>query len=80
MLKEVEACASVVPSRQRKKKRGRLLYSIPKELNRSRMRRNNVVQRFIPDHVETTRALDFQIVERTKFLAQVRVACQMSRR
>jgi hypothetical protein len=60
MLKEVEACAFVAPSRQRKKKRGRLLYSTPKELNRSRMRRSNVVQCFILEHVNTTRALDFQ--------------------
>jgi hypothetical protein len=60
MLKEVEACASVVLSRQRKKKRGRLLYSTSKALNRSRMQRSNVVQRFIPKHVNTTRALDFQ--------------------
>jgi hypothetical protein len=56
----VEACASLAPSRQRKKKRGRLLYSTPKALNRSRMRRSNVVQRFIPEHVNTMRALDFQ--------------------
>jgi hypothetical protein len=60
MLKEVEACASVAPSRQRKKKRGQLLYSTPKELNKFRMRRSNVVQRFIPEHVNTTKALDFQ--------------------
>jgi hypothetical protein len=60
MLEEVEVRASVVPSRQRKKKRGRLLYSTPKELNKSRMRRSNVVQCFIPEHVNTTRALDFQ--------------------
>ena len=60
MLKEVEACASVVPSRWRKKKRGRLLYSTLTELNRSRMWRSNVVQHFILEHVNTTRALDFQ--------------------
>jgi hypothetical protein len=60
MLKEVEACASLAPSRQRKKKRGRLLYSTPKALNRSRMRRSNVVQCFTPEHVNTMRALDFQ--------------------
>jgi hypothetical protein len=60
MLKEVEACASVTPSRQRKKKRGRLLFSSSKALNRSRMRKSNVVQRFTPEHVNTTRALDFQ--------------------
>jgi hypothetical protein len=60
MLKEVEACAFVVLSRQRKKKRGWLLYSTPKELNRSRMRRSNVVQPLIPKQVNTTRALDFQ--------------------
>jgi hypothetical protein len=60
MLKEVEACVSLAPSRQRKKKRGRLLYSTPKALNRSRMRRSNVVQRFIPKHINTTRVLDFQ--------------------
>jgi hypothetical protein len=63
MLKEVEACASVAPSRQRKKKRGRLLYSTSKALNRFRMRKSNVVQRFIPEHVNTTRVLDFQIAE-----------------
>jgi hypothetical protein len=60
MLEEVEACVSIAPSRQRKKKRGRLLYSTPKELNRSRMRRSNVVQCFTPEHVNTMRALDFQ--------------------
>jgi hypothetical protein len=60
MLEEVEACASVAPSRQRRKKRGRLLYSTSKELNRSRMRRSNVVQHFTPEHVNTTRALNFQ--------------------
>ena len=60
MLKEVEACASLAPSRQRKKKRGRLLYSIPKVLNRSRMQRSNVVQCFTPEHINTMSALDFQ--------------------
>jgi hypothetical protein len=60
MLKEVEACAFVTPSRQRKKNRDRLLYSSLKALNRSRMRRSNVVQRFTPKHVNTTRALNFQ--------------------
>jgi hypothetical protein len=60
MLEEVEAYASVAPSRHRKKKRGQLLYSTPKELSRSRMRRSNVMQHFTPDHVNTTRALDFQ--------------------
>jgi hypothetical protein len=50
----------VAPSRQRKKRRGRLLYSTLKALNRSRMRKSNVVQRFTPKHVNTTRALDFQ--------------------
>jgi hypothetical protein len=60
MLKEVEACAFLAPSRQRKKKKGQLLYSTPKVLNTSRMQRSNVVQRFIPEHVNTTRALDFQ--------------------
>jgi hypothetical protein len=63
MLKEVEACASVAPSKQRKKKRGRLIYSTLKVLNRSRMRKNNVVQCFIPEHVNTTRVLDFQTAE-----------------
>jgi hypothetical protein len=60
MLEEVEACESVARSRQRRKKRDRLFYLIPKELNRFRMRRSNVVQCFIPKHVNTTRALDFQ--------------------
>jgi hypothetical protein len=63
MLKEVEASASIAPSRQRKKKRGRLLYSTSKALNRSRMRKSNVVQCFIPEHVNTTRVLDFQTAE-----------------
>jgi hypothetical protein len=63
MLKEVEACASVAPSRHRKKKRGWLLYSTSKALNRTRIRKSNVVQHFIPKHVNTTRVLDFQIAE-----------------
>jgi hypothetical protein len=66
MLKEVEACAFVAPSRQKKKKRGRLLYSMSKALNRSRMRNSNVVQCFIPEHVNTTRNLDFQTTEANK--------------
>jgi hypothetical protein len=66
MLKEVEACASVAPSRQRKKKRGRLLYSTSKALNRSRMWKSNVVQRFSREHVNTTRVLDFQTAEADK--------------
>ena len=46
MLEEVEAYASIAPSKQRRKKRGRLFYSIPKELNRFRMRRSNVALDF----------------------------------
>ena len=49
-----------------KKKRGRLFYSKLKELNKSRMKKINVVQCFIPNHVNTTRALDFQIINTNK--------------
>jgi hypothetical protein len=55
MLEEVEASISVAQVRK-KKKRGRLLYSTPKELSKSRMRRSNVVSRYNSDHG----ALDFQ--------------------
>ena len=58
MLEEVEASISVAPIR--KKKKGRLLYSIPKQLSRSRMRRSNVVSCFKSDHGDTTKTLDFQ--------------------
>jgi hypothetical protein len=60
MLEEVKANASVVQSKQRRKKSGRLLYSTLKELNRSRIRRNNVVQSFTPDYINITRTEDFQ--------------------
>jgi hypothetical protein len=60
MQEQVNACAFVAQSRQRKKKRGRLLYSTPKALNRSRMRRSNVVQHFTPEHITISRVLDFQ--------------------
>jgi hypothetical protein len=63
MLEDVEASASVAQCRetkQRRKKRGRLHYSIPKELSKSRMRRNNVVLCFNVDHGDTSRTLDFQ--------------------
>jgi hypothetical protein len=66
MPEEVEACATITRSKQRKKKKGLLLYSILKELNNSKMRRSNVVQRFIPDHVNTARALDFQTTDAHK--------------
>jgi hypothetical protein len=59
MLKEVEACTSIAQRRQRKKK-SRLLYSIPKELFKSRMRRSNVVPSFNADHGDTSRTLNFQ--------------------
>jgi hypothetical protein len=60
MLEDVEDSASGVQCRQRnqrRKKRGRLLYSTPKELSKSRMRRSNVVPRV---NVDTSRTLDFQ--------------------
>jgi hypothetical protein len=59
MLEEVEASVSVAPVRK-KKKRGRLLYSTPKQLSKSRLRRSNVVSRFKSDHGDIARTLDFQ--------------------
>jgi hypothetical protein len=59
MLEEVETSVSATPVRK-KKKRGRLLYSTPMELSRSRMRRSNVVSRFKSNHGDTSRTLGFQ--------------------
>jgi hypothetical protein len=64
MLEDVVASPSAAQYRQkyqRKKKRGRLLFSTPKELSRSRMRRSNVLSHFNADHGDTSRTLDFQI-------------------
>jgi hypothetical protein len=64
ILEDVVASPSVAQYRQkyqRKKKRGRSLFSTPKELSRSRMRRSNVLPRFNVDHGDTSRTLDFQI-------------------
>jgi hypothetical protein len=63
MLEDVEASAFADRCRQkkqRKKKRGRLLYSTLKQLERSRMRRSNVLPRFSADHCESSRTLDFE--------------------
>jgi hypothetical protein len=61
MLEDVEDSASGVQCRQRnqrRKKRGRLLYSTPKELSKSRMQRSNVVPRV---NVDTSRTLDYAL-------------------
>jgi hypothetical protein len=63
MLEDVEASAFADQCRQkkqRKKKRGRLLYSTPKQLERSRMWRCNVLPQFSVDHNESSRTLDFK--------------------
>jgi hypothetical protein len=63
MLEDVEATAFGAPYKQknqRKKKRGRLLYSTPKELARSRMRRCNVLPQYSANHSTTSRTLDFE--------------------
>jgi hypothetical protein len=63
MLEVVEASTFADRCRQkkqRKKKRGWLLYSTPKQLERSRMRRSNVLPRFSADHGESSRTLDFE--------------------
>jgi hypothetical protein len=74
MLEDVVASASTAQCRQkyqRKKKKGRLLFSTPKELARSRMRRNNVLPRFNEDHGDTSRTLDFQnsVIEEVEVMA-----------
>jgi hypothetical protein len=56
MLEDVEASTFADRCRQkkqRKKKRGRLLYSTLKQLERSRMRRSNVLPRFSADFENT---------------------------
>jgi hypothetical protein len=66
MLEDVEASAFVDRCRQkkqRKKKRGRLLYSTPKQLERSRMRRSNALPRFSIDHGKSSRTLDFENID-----------------
>jgi hypothetical protein len=63
MLEEVKASISIAQSRQRKQKKrkwGRLFYSTPLELERSRIRKNKVVPCFNVDHGNTSRILDFQ--------------------
>jgi hypothetical protein len=62
MLEDVKDSASVAHCRQtnqRRKKRGRLLYSTPKELSQSRMRRSNVV----PCLNKTSTTLDFLVTD-----------------
>jgi hypothetical protein len=59
----VEAFATAAQCRQlkqRRMKRGRLFYSTPKELFRSRMRRSKVVPSFNAGNGNTLRTLDFQ--------------------
>jgi hypothetical protein len=63
MLEDVEAFAFAARCRQtnqRRKKRGQLLYSTPKQFSRSRMRRSNVLSRFSADHDDLSRILDFE--------------------
>jgi hypothetical protein len=62
MLEDAETSTSAAPCRQKsqRKKRGRLFYTTPKELLRSRMRRSNILPRFSTDHGDTLRTLDFQ--------------------
>jgi hypothetical protein len=62
MLEDVNDSASAAQCRQtnqRRKKKGWLLYSTPKELSRSKMRKNNVV----PRHSEKSRTLDFLVTD-----------------
>ena len=62
MLEDVKDSTSAAQCRQtnqRRKKRGRLFYSTPKEMTWSRMRRNNVVPRLS----ETSRTLDFTVTD-----------------
>lgn len=66
MLEDVEASTAAVQCRQlkqRKMKRGRLFYSTPKELFRSRMRRSKVVPNFNAGNGNTSRTLDFQRID-----------------
>jgi hypothetical protein len=64
MLEDVEASTFVdrcKQKKQRKKKRDQLLYSTPKQLERSRMQRSNVLPRFSANHGESSRTLALRI-------------------
>ena len=79
MLEEVEAFVSIAQGRK-KEKGGRLLYSTPKQLSRSRMSRSNVVPHFNSNHGNTTLFQTFKEQTLKTILAKVHVSKQSLRK